>query len=108
MLAVGIIELRDHDGALLAMEPDGARRWALDEIEIESPSALGEGITTLFGTPARWYALRGVADELGPRDIVVARVQHGPVWIVAVAATRPGQRARLDALLSLFELARIH
>jgi hypothetical protein len=101
-----VMDAGEDEARALATEPDGARRFIIDAAEIESPAQTGEGTLELLGTTARWYGIRGVADDVGLRDFVVARVPHGPGWLVAVAVTRPHDEARLDVLVQMLGLAR--
>jgi hypothetical protein len=101
-----IMDAGDDEARALAAEPDGARRFIIDAAEIESPAHTGEGTFELLGTTARWYGIRGVADDVGLRDFVVARVPHGPGWLVAVAVSQPRDQARLDDLVRMLGLVR--
>lgn len=106
MLAVGHVE-RDHAHAdLLAIEPDGARRFLVEEAEVRGAQPIGEGGLVLLEHPTRWYAVRGVADELGARDLAIARIPVADGWLVFVAGTRQQDQARLDALLRLLPMIR--
>ena len=107
LLAIGRIEEGDSNAELLAIEPDGARRFLVEDAEIEGVRSLGEGTMSLLGTPTRWYSLRGVADELGARDVTIARIRAPGGWLIAVAATRWSDPARLEQLWRLVSMARV-
>jgi hypothetical protein len=106
LYAIGVFGAGDSHAEALAVEPDGALRFLEAAAEIERPLRLGEGETTLLGAPARWYAVQGASDELGVRDMAVARVRRGDAWIVGVAAVRPGESARLETLVRMMAMAR--
>ncbi len=67
----------------LAVEPDGARRWA--SRLMEGATATGEGTVTILGAATSWYGLHGGLPGGREGDALVARVTIENTYLVALA-----------------------
>lgn len=100
-------ESASGDEALLALEPDGARRFVLEGAELTGVIELPERRVVFLGAPATVYTLRGRSDELGGEERIISatRVRLRGGIAAGIVVTRT-DTPDADALHHVLELAR--